>query len=301
MVSGVLPSGALVALATPVTADGTLDEAGLDRLVDRVVAGGVAGIAPVGSTGEGPRLTRSQRLAVTRRVAAQAGGLPVISGVPVVTVQDALEELDQVGRLGARAALVAPPSFFPMTDDEIVRLYTRLADESPVPLVLYNIPAFSHTPLKVDVVARLMHHPNIAGIKDSSRDLEYLQSVLTVARSSGDDFAVYTGTDTLLVASALAGAHGTIAASVNLVPRLAVRILELMSSDLERALELQRELTAVVSACRKGSPPAGWKAALHLVGVCSPYLVPPASHLTDAMLDQLGRDLRVTGLLELDA
>ncbi|MCW3840695.1 dihydrodipicolinate synthase family protein [Micromonospora yasonensis] len=302
MVSEVLPSGALVALATPVTAEGSLDEASLERLVDRVLTGGVVGIAPVGSTGEGPRLTTAQRLEITRRVVAQAGGLPVLPGVPVGSLEDARAELDQVGRLGARAALVAPPSFFPLTADEILRLYTRLADESPVPLVLYNIPAFSRAPLPVDVVAHLMHHPNIAGIKDSSRDLEYLQAVVTVAgeKAQAGEFVVYTGTDTMLVPSALAGAHGTIAASANLVPDLGVRILELMSSDLGRALELQRELTAIVSACRKGSPPAGWKAALHLVGVCSPYLVPPASHLPDAALDQMRGDLRAAGLLAED-
>jgi len=295
--STVLPSGALVALATPVTPEGQLDAKSLERLMDRVLAGGVVGISPCGSTGEGARLTMRQRLEVTRRVVEQASGLPVIAGVPMNSLRDAHEELSEVGRLGARAALVAPPSYFPSTDGEIERMYTDLADQSPVPLVLYNIPAFTGAPLRVDVVARLMQHRHIVGIKDSSRDLEYLQAVVAAARADAPSggFSIYTGTDTMLVASVLAGADGTIAASANLVPSLGVRILELISSDLTRALELQRELSVVVAACRKGSPPAGWKAALQLVGVCSSALVPPASAISLDMLEQLRRDLQSGG------
>lgn len=298
MVTPTLPRGALVALATPTTAGGELDLDALDRLVEHVVAGGIAGISPCGSTGEGARLTVRQRLTVTARVLERADTLPVIAGVPVSAVPDAETELRQLGELGARAALVAPPAYFPVSDTELEGFYLRLADSSPVPLVLYNIPAFTRVPLPAPLVGRLASHPNVIGLKDSSRDLEYLQSAVPAVRSGpSEDFRVYTGTDTLLVASSLSGADGAIAASANLVPGLGARILELVSTDLPAALDLQRRLGEIVAACRKGTPPSGWKAALSLAGLCSPAPVPPALPLAEDAIRELMDELLPTGAL----
>ncbi|MGW5240201.1 dihydrodipicolinate synthase family protein [Monashia sp. NPDC004114] len=286
-----LPRGTYAALATPVTDDGTLDRDGLERLVERVVAGGVDGISPCGSTGEGPRLTLQQRLEVTRSVVA-ASPATVVAGISWNALQDAYAELEALGDIGVHGALVAPPSYFPSTDSELVAAYGSIADRSPVPVVLYNIPMFARSALGDRVVAELMTHPNIVGIKDSSRDLEYLGRVLEARRRAGldDSFRVFTGTDTLLVASLLAGADGCIAASVNLVPELSRVIVDSVETDLAGALGVQDRLTAVVYACRRGSPPAGWKAALHAVGVCGPGLVPPAIGLgTGEISDVRGR------------
>lgn len=299
MVTPTLPAGALVALATPTTAMGDPDLDAVGRLVDHVVAKGIAGISPCGSTGEGARLTARQRHDVTARVIERAAGLPVIAGVPVSAVPDAEGELRQVHALGARAALVAPPAYFPMSDAEMEGFYRRLADSSPVPLVLYNIPAFTQVPLPARIVGSLASHANVVGLKDSSRDLEYLQSaVLAVRDKSAKDFRVYTGTDTMLVASSLAGADGSIAASANLVPEIGVRILELVSADLSTALDLQRRLSDIVAACRRGSPPSGWKAALALAGFCSPAPVPPAMPLGDDAVEQLRSALLAAGTLD---
>lgn len=300
MVTAPIPSGAMVALATPVNPDGSVDPKGLERLLGHVVAGGVAGISPCGSTGEGARLTAEQRLRVTRQVLEQATGLPVIPGVAATSLREAHNELGLLGELGATAALVAPPSYFPSTDAETEDLYVLLADESPIPLVLYNIPQFTKAPVRPSVVGRLMHHPNIIGLKDSSRDLEYLQSVISAtaeAKLTGD-FRIYTGTDTMLVASALSGADGMIAASANLVPQLGVSILSLVSTDLPQAMALQKQLALIVTACRKGSPPAGWKAALSLAGICDRTLVPPAAALPEDQVEQIWDDLRRAGVFE---
>jgi 4-hydroxy-tetrahydrodipicolinate synthase len=292
MVTPTLPTGALVALATPTKASGEPDLESLDRLVEHVVAGGVAGISPCGSTGEGARLTARQRLDVTARVIERAAGLAVIAGVPVSAVPDAEAELGHLYELGARGALVAPPAYFPMAETEVEAFYRRLADSSPVPLVLYNIPAFTRIPVPARTVGRLASHPNVVGLKDSSRDLEYLQAAIDAARTAAaEDFRIYTGTDTLLVASSLAGADGSIAASANLVPELGAQILTLVSTDLPRAVELQRRLAAIVASCRRGTPPSGWKAALSLLGLCTPDPVPPALPLPEDVIDQLRREL----------
>lgn len=291
-----LPAGATAALATPLDEDGALDHTALAKLVARVVEGGVVGISPTGSTGEGPRLDRDTRVAVTRAVREQAPpGMPVVSGVPLSSVADGLRELDLMAENGASAALVAPPYYYPLTDADAVRLYEHLADRSSIPLVLYNIPVYTKVRFAPAVVGTLAAHPNVAGIKDSSRDMEYFQQV--VAATEGADFAVMTGSDTMLVASLLAGGHGTIAASANLVPEMSSGICrDVAAGDLDHALALQRRLQDVIHACRGGTPPAAWKAALHHAGVCEPYLAPPATGLTDAEYRTLVETLETLGV-----
>jgi dihydrodipicolinate synthase/N-acetylneuraminate lyase len=178
----------------------------------------------------------------------------------------------------------------------VLRFYEKLADRSDLPLVLYNIPAYTGVRIAPDVVARLAVHPNIAGIKDSSRDMEYQQGV--VFASAGAPFRVYTGSDTLLLASLAAGAHGTIAASVNLVPELATGIHRAFTSgDLATARREQERLFRVVMACRSGPAPAGWKAALAIAGICEPHLAPPAGPLPAPMREDLARMLGELGVV----
>lgn len=290
-----LPRGAVTALVTPV-ADGSLDRPALDRLVAHCVDGGVVGISCCGSTGEGARLSSSVRLDVARAVvAAVPDGVMVVPALPVTNLTDARRELEDLATLGVTAVLVAPPSYFPPDEAELLTLYGTLADASPVPLLLYNIPIFTAA-LPVRVVAELARHPNVAGAKDSSRDMEYLQAVLGATRTEA--FTVYTGNDTLLVPSVLMGAHGSITAGANLVPELVRDVLKATTAgELELAWALQDRLTAVVAACRDGSFPAGWKAALHLRGLSGPELVPPGVALPDALRGRVETALREAGVL----
>lgn len=288
----------ITAMVTPVDPAGSVDHDALDRVVDRVLAGGVHGVSPCGSTGEGARLTPDQRLEVVRRVRARAPQATVIPGVPVTAVPLAHEELAELGRLDVSAALVPPPSYYPSSNEDLLRLYTGLADNSPVPLVLYNIPVFTDVMLPVEVVTRLAEHPRIVGIKDSSRDMEYLQSVVMAVRGGASSFTVYTGTDTLLEASLLTGADGAITAGSNLVPELVVEVTAAVArGDWDHSGRVQRQLALVLGACRQGAAPAGWKAALHLAGVCGPDLVPPASALPAAQIEKMRDALVATDVL----
>lgn len=273
------PSGAMVALLTPLDADGRLDEHGLERLVERVVAAGIDGISPNGSTGEGARLGRQRRIAVATRVRKLSpDGMPVVSGVPLTTLDEGRAELDDLAELGATAALVAPPSYYPLPDESVLRMYEALAGDAPLPLLLYNIPIFTKVRLAPGVVARLATHPAIAGIKDSSRDMEYQQEL--IAATADAEFAVLTGADSLLVASLAVGVAGSITAGANLVPELPVGIQRAFhAGDFRTATELQRRLARIVAACNAGEPPAGWKAALSVAGVCGPDLAAPAAAL----------------------
>lgn len=292
-----LPRGALVALATPVRS-GRLDVPALRALVDHALHGGLVGVCPAGSTGEGMRLTAEQRLQVAAEVRGQVGeDVPVLPAIGLTSVHAAQAELAALADLGVPAALAAPPAYYPQDADELTDLYTELADGSAVPLVLYNIPPYTKTPIPVETVRRLAGHPRIVGIKDSSRDMEYLGGVLLATRGA-PDFRVYTGTDTLLVPSLVMGVDGTIAASANLVPHLSAGICAAHTAgDLPRALALQEQLTAVVVACRRGAAPSGWKAALALAGIGSGECVPPGRPLAEPLREALRGDLTSLGVL----
>lgn len=289
-------SGVHVALATPLSPDGrSVDHDGLARLVERTLQGGVRAICPVGSTGEGPRLTRAVRHDITATVRSVAGRtVPVIPAPSAPTAAEAISEIGELVQAGADAVLLAPPSYYPMTADEIGEYFHAVAEATAAPIVLYNIPAMTKVSLPAPVVASLATHENIIGIKDSSRDFEYLQSVLYAVGDA--DFTVLTGSDTMLLPSMLLGAGGTIAASANVVPQLGRQVYDAVTSgDLESAASAQRHLFDVVQACRVGTMPAGWKAALAAAGVCSPALVAPARGLDDdrrAALTERLRQLR---------
>jgi 4-hydroxy-tetrahydrodipicolinate synthase len=202
--------GVLVALATPLDEREELDRAGLERLLGRALAGGVSGICPTGSTGEGPRLGRGRRLAVARAVReAVPAGTPVIPAPVAHTADEAVDELAGLADAGADAALLAPPAYFPLSDDGVRRWYESVADRSPLPLVLYNIPPFTKVSIPPAVVGELAAHPGIVGIKDSSRDFEYFTAVCH-ATAAADGFARLTGSDTMLLASSASGGHGAI-------------------------------------------------------------------------------------------
>lgn len=290
-----LRGAAFAALATPCLPDGSLDVPGLERLLRRVVDGGATGISPAGSTGEGAMLSSAQRVVLTEHVRRFVpSGMPVISGLPLTTPAEGRAELVALAEAGASAALVAPPSYYPLSDAAVLGLYTTLAADTPLPLVLYNIPMFTKVRISPDVAGLLASQPAIIAIKDSSRDLEYQQQVIMA--TAGQDFAVLTGTDTLLIASLTMGAAGTIAGSVNLVPELASGICRAFGSgDLATAMKLQERLSRIVAVCRPGLFPASWKAALELAGVCSRTMAGLGTALSDAECAQLGDALAAAG------
>ena len=294
---GWLPSGVLPALATPMDSGGELDRSGLDRLLDHVLAHPVTGIAPTGSTGEGPLLSRQARVAVAARVAERAGvGRAVVPAVVATTADDVQADLEAYAEAGAHAALVGTPFYYPMDAAAVARWFTGVADRSPLPMLLYHIPSMTKVRIPADVAGELATHPRIVGMKDSSRDFEYFQSVL--AATDGLQFGLLTGSDTLLLASGLLGGAGTIAASVNLVPGLVTSLWSAVQArDLEQARSIQFRLQAVVEAARRAGGPPGWKAALELAGICGARAANPNTGITEAARLQLRDDLDRLGVL----
>ncbi|MCL4423779.1 MAG: dihydrodipicolinate synthase family protein [Actinobacteria bacterium] len=301
--------GVMVALATPLDEHGEIDRIGLERLVAHVISAGVSGICPVGSTGEGPLLSREQRREVTAtvaRVVSATSATAVIPATVSITANDVIADLMAYHDVGATAALVPPPFYYPLENDAVKRFFEQVADRSPMPLLLYNIPAMTKVPIPATVVGELAQHPMIVGIKDSSRDLEYFQAVVMATQAYKGTkepdlggFATLTGSDTLLVASMLCGGAGTIAASVNLVPSLVLKLYQsVRGGDYDLARPIQERLVYIVQACRRPGFPAGWKAALELVGLCGRWMAHPLSPATPPALERLAAELRALEVLE---
>jgi dihydrodipicolinate synthase/N-acetylneuraminate lyase len=290
-------SGVMPALLTPLDESGGLDRPGLDRLLDHVLAAPLAGVSPCGSTGEGPLLGRPLRVETVRAVAARLRpGQALVAGTAAPSAAAAREEIDAYAEAGATAALVAPPWYFPLSAGEIGEFYLAVAEDSALPVVLYNIPAMTKVTIPAPVVAELAGHPRVAGVKDSSRDFEYFNAVVAATRSA--EFSVLTGTDTMLLASLVAGGAGTIAASVNVVPHLAQGLYEAATAGrLEEASRLQESLTGVVSAARRAGFPRGWKAAAAALGLCSDRTAHPLRPADGAETAALTKELAELGVV----
>ena len=291
-------SGVLPALVTPLHRDGSADEAGIGRLVEHTIAGGVHGLLPLGSTGEGASLgERTRRQVLECVVRAAAGRVPVICGVAQPHLEAARADVAAAARLGAQAALVAPPFYYPTDQATVLAFYRRLAADSKIPLLLYNIPQFTKVVSEPATVAELAHEGSIVGIKDSSRDFEYFENVCVAMRDL-PRFRIFTGSDSMLLASLAMGGAGTICGAANVAPSWVVRIYDAVRRrDWESARGSQDDLIGLVMALREGVFPAAIKAALQLQGICEPWPAPPVAALDEASTARLRQRLAGWGLL----
>ena len=292
--------GVIVALLTPVDREGKVDHGALRQLVERVTSRGVAGVSPLGSTGEGYSLGLDQRLAVVATVAGSVpAGMPVIPGVFAHNHEQAVAEIAAYADHGGTAVLAAPPCYYPLRAAEQEAYFSRLADATALPLVMYNIPAYTKVQIAPAVAAALAAHPRVAGLKDSGRDFGYAAGLLDAVKAAGAaaEFSVLTGTDSMLVSYMLAGGRGTICASANVVPEVVLAVYEAVrAGKLDEALRLETTLRQVQAAFGIGAPPAAVKAAVALSGVGEPWLAPPRLPLTDAETAQLEERLTALGI-----
>ena len=291
-------SGVLVALASPVRLDGAVDEPAVKRLVDHVLAGGVHGVLALGSTGETASLDEASRRAILGGVVEAAHGrVPVICGVARTDLAATRAELKAAASLGADAALVAPPFYYPMDQASVLAFYRELADSSPLPLLLYNIPQYTKVTAEPATVATLGREGAIQGIKDSSRDFEYFEGVCIAARDV-PGFRIFTGSDTMLLPSLAMGGAGTICGAANVVPAWVVRVYdEYRRGDLGAARKSQEALYQLVMSVRTGSFPLAIKSALHMLGISEPWSAPPVQKLDPKLEARLREQLAGWGLL----
>lgn len=276
-----LPSGVHVALATPLTPEYDIDVDAVGDLVEHVIEGGIYGLNVMGSTGEVASLSEPKRRRLVAVVMeAVQGRVPVICAVAQNSFDDAVREIEALAGQGVQGALVTPPSYYPINQLAAETFYRELSGRSPLPILIYNIPQFTKVAVAPGVVAALARDRVIAGIKDSSRDFEYFSQVVYATRGI-ESFKVFTGSDTMLLASLRVGGDGAIAGGPNLAPSLAVELYKaFQAQDWVRAVELQGKVLDLVMATRRGVFPAGIKAGLEILGLCDATTAPPVPSLS---------------------
>jgi 4-hydroxy-tetrahydrodipicolinate synthase len=291
-------TGVLPALISPLQSGGKVDEAAVTRLVEHVIGGGVQGLLALGSTGETASLDETaRRTLLSGVVAAAAGRVPVICGVAQSHLAAARVEVEAAARLGVAAALVAPPFYYLIDQPTLLAFYRSLARDSPLPILLYNIPQYTKVVAQPETVATLAREGTIVGIKDSSRDFEYFEGVCIATREL-PRFRIFIGSDTMLLPALAMGGAGTICGAANVAPGWIVRIYEdFQRGDMAAARAGQDKLYQLVMALRGGVFPGAIKAACHLQGICEPWCAPPVAPLDDQAEAKLRDKLEAWGLL----
>lgn len=240
------------------------DKLGLN--LEKLSRTGIAGIVVLGSNGEYVYLSEIEKRAVIEAVVkAVPDNMPVIAGTACESAAETIRLTCDSAELGARAALLTPPHYYggKMTDEALSRFYMDVADNIPIPVLLYNVPKFTHLNLTVGLVSRLSRHPNIVGIKDSSGNVNLLGQYLN---SSEPGFKVLVGTAGVLFSGLSLGCVGGIVAMANVAPQACVKILEFVNqSDFEKARRLQLQMLPVNNAVTLGYGISGLKAAMDML------------------------------------
>jgi 4-hydroxy-2-oxoglutarate aldolase len=262
------PGGVLGPVTTPFTPDGELDLPAFEANLRQLVAAGLDGAVVCGSTGEAALLEEEERRAL---VASARRALPddaqLVVGTGAESTRQCIRRCRDAGERGAHAALVVSPHYYgsAMTPIALEAHFRRVADASPIPVLLYNIPKYAHLVLEPDLVARLSTHGNIAGMKDSAGDLARLRGYV---QSQGDAFTVFTGHGGSFAQALAIGVRGGILAVALFAPTLSLLVFEQASrGDLSDAALTQELLTplALEIVGRMGVP--GVKAAMDRVGL----------------------------------
>lgn len=260
-------------LVTPFDEGGDVDHDALRELVQWIEARGVDFLVPCGSNSEAELLTAGERRAVVETVVDEAS-VPVLAGTGHPGLRETLEATAGAAEVGADAALVVTPFYYDHDQETLERYYRELADEAPLPIYLYSVPAYTDVRLRPKTVGRLASHPNVAGMKDSHASIA--EFVRTKRRVESEDFDLLIGSASVLVAALDAGASGGVVALANLAPGAAVDVFETHGEDPDRARALNADLVDLDTAVTATHGVPGLKWAMRERG--APAGAPRAPH-----------------------
>jgi 4-hydroxy-tetrahydrodipicolinate synthase len=296
--------GALTALVTPFTADGSLHEGALRRLIRWQVLAGIDGLVPVGTTGESPTLTPVERervIAITVETVADGTSrprVPVVAGTGTNDTTATIAATRRAAALGADAALVVAP-YYNRPDGRMLEAHFRaVADEGDLPSVVYNVPSRTGTNVPADVFLRLAEHPRVIAIKEASANLE---QIARICRDRPRDMAVLAGDDAWTLPILALGGDGVISVAGNEIPGELVGLCDAAAAgDWDGARRIHDRWLPLFLANFRGAPnPVPVKAALRLMGLLDSETVRrPLLPLETDALDRLAETLRSVGLVE---
>lgn len=282
-----LLTGIVPPLVTPLTDRDALDVDGFERLIERLISGGVSGLFVLGTTGEGPSLSyrlRREVIEVACRVAR--GRVPVLVGITDTAFVESVNVARHAAEAGADALVAAPPYYLPEGQPELLEYLRHLLPELPLPFFLYNMPSLTKVSFEVETVRVLMEDPKIHGIKDSSGNMTYFHRLCRLA-GGREDWSILMGPEELLLDAVLAGGHGGVNGGANVFPELYVALHRAAAAgDMARARTLHGMVmevsTRLYQVGRHSSAIIkGIKCALSIDGVCDDFMAEPFHRFRD--------------------
>lgn len=287
-------AGSIVALVTPMQADGSVDYPALKRLIDWHIAQGTQVLGVTGTTGESATLGADFERVVRTAVEHTAGRVPVLAGAGTNDTAHAVALTRLCHSAGADAVLSVAPYYNKPSQEGMFQHFKAVAESCPVPVMLYNVPSRTVADLAHDTVLRLAELPNVFGLKDATGDLERGAWLLKDLPAS---FSLYSGDDATAAALMLLGAKGVVSVAANVAPA-AVRALcdAALAGDARRTAPLNARLLALHRALFCEPSPAPTKWALAEIGLCSPALRLPLLPLSPAAAAQVRSAMQAAGV-----
>ncbi|MBE6177030.1 MAG: dihydrodipicolinate synthase family protein [Rikenellaceae bacterium] len=278
-------AGVVVPMVTPVR-DGAVDLEAVHTIIRSFAEAGVHALV-LGTTGEGNLVSQGETILLTdAAVEAAEGKIRIYAGVTGLCLKEQISQIEGFARAGADVAVAILPSYYALTEEQMVDYYTALADASPLPVMLYNILATTHLSIPVEAVRKLSMHPNIVGLKDSERDLERMAACIDIARDR-EDFSYFCGWAAQSAHSLELGADGIVPSTGNFVPKHFRALYDAaVEGDMEEAQRLQEVTDDMAKVYQQGRPLgqqlAALKGIMEQCELCGREMLPPLTMLPEA-------------------
>ena len=288
--------GSMVALVTPMTVDGDVDDRALAGLVEFHVEAGTRGLIIAGTTGESATLRRDEHVALIARAVELADGrLPIIAGTGSNSTAQTLDLSRAVGSLDIAAYLLVTPYYNKPTQEGLFRHFTAVADAVEHSVVLYNVPGRTAVDLQPETVGRLAEHPRITGLKEAMAELDRVPKLRELC---GDGFGLYSGDDATSREFMLRGGDGVISVTANVVPDLMNQMCEAaLAGDADKAAEIDGRITGLHDALFVEANPIPVKWALQRMGLIDAGIRLPLTWLSEGGRDSVEGALRDAGVM----
>ncbi len=293
--------GVYTALVTPFRADGTVDYDCLRALVGRQCEAGVAGIVPVGTTGESPSLSYEEHIKVIETVVEACGvgkvcckDRPmVIAGTGANSTSEALELTQQAKAVGADATLQVTPYYNKPSQEGLYRHFMEVAEKGGLPVVLYNVPGRTSKEIAVDTVARLAPHERIVAVKEAAGSVDRVSQIRDVC-----DITVLSGDDALTLPMMSVGASGVISVAANVIPKVMVELVAAaLAGHWDAARTLHMCYYRVMTGFFLDTNPVPVKTALALLGLCEEVFRLPLCPMETSLRERLHAILEKSGVI----
>jgi 2-dehydro-3-deoxy-D-pentonate aldolase len=273
-------SGIIPPLVTPLLDNNTLDVAGLEKLIEHLLSGGVHGLFILGTTGEATSLNYNLRKELIKRTSELVNHrVPVVAGITDTALDGSLEIAEYSKSVGLDGVVIAPPYYVPIAQEEMREYLEYIAPKLPLPFIMYDMPSCTKMHMSLETIKKAKDLGAI-GVKDSSGDMAYLFSLIQEFKGS-PEFSIFAGTELFLPDTILQGGHGAVAGGANLYPRLFVDLYNAsVEKDLDKITRLREKVMMIDNTIfsvgkHKSRIIKGIKCALSVMGICSDYVASP--------------------------